>query len=199
LRALAQLVEEENACALPGCNIKFDTFIPCLERAMARGFVRRDHGEFVARGLRRGFDIGLTPGSLKGRRVFRNYKSAELARESVSNAIRARLNASRTICLGEWDTANAQLQVEFSDYFAFPMGAVPKPHEPEVMRPTSDHTKTGLNAVATDEILNHALNAYKEVAHLLKSGYFMYVSDVADAFMLIPLAPWLWPFFLFRW
>ena len=27
----------------------------------------------------------------------------------------------------------------------------------------------------------------------------MYVSDVADAFMLIPLAPWLWPFFLFRW
>ena len=26
----------------------------------------------------------------------------------------------------------------------------------------------------------------------------MYVSDVEDAFMLIPLAPWLWPFFLFR-
>ena len=27
----------------------------------------------------------------------------------------------------------------------------------------------------------------------------MRVSDVADAFLLIPLAPWLWPFFLFRW
>jgi hypothetical protein len=26
----------------------------------------------------------------------------------------------------------------------------------------------------------------------------MRVSDVADAFMLIPLAPWLWPFFLFK-
>ncbi len=27
----------------------------------------------------------------------------------------------------------------------------------------------------------------------------MRVSDVADAFLLIPLAPWLWPFFFFRW
>ena len=27
----------------------------------------------------------------------------------------------------------------------------------------------------------------------------MYVSDVTDAFLLIPLAPWIWPFFFFRW
>ena len=47
-------------------------------------------------------------------------------------------------------------------------------------------------------LLEHTLNVYPEVAWLLKQNYFMYVSDVEDAFMLIPIAPWLWPFFLFR-
>ena len=78
------------------------------------------------------------------------------------------------------------------------MGAVPKPNQdpalpPEqlVMRPTSDHTKTGLNALTLLGILAHSLNVYPEVAWLLKQNYFMYVSDVEDAFMIIPLAPWL--------
>ena len=166
---------------------------------MARGFVKQEHGEFVARGLRWGFDIGLRQGCLKGRRVFSNYSSATTARASVSAAIQSRVAANRTVCLGSWQIASPHLRDTFTDYFCFPMGAVGKPHEPSVMRPTSDHTKTGLNAADIDPILKHSLDTYREAAHLLKRGAFMYVSDVADAFMLIPLAPWLWPFFLFRW
>ena len=48
------------------------------------------------------------------------------------------------------------------------------------------------------EHLRYALNTYAEVAWLLKQDYFMYVSDVEDAFLLLPLAPWLWFFMLFR-
>ena len=56
---LARLVEEENACALPGCTIVYDRFMPVLRRAMSRGYVRDEHGMFVADGLRHGFTLGL--------------------------------------------------------------------------------------------------------------------------------------------
>ena len=38
----------------------------------------------------------------------------------------------------------------------------------------------------------------RATAWLLKQNYFMYVADVEDAFLLLPLAPWLWFFMLFR-
>ena len=84
------------------------------------------------------------------------------------------------------------------DYFVFPMGAVGKKDDPTVLRPTDDHTTTGLNAKELCGFLKHSLNTYAEVAWLLKRDYFMYVSDVQDAFLLLPLAPWLWFFMLFR-
>jgi hypothetical protein len=56
---LGNLVENENACALPGCSIVYDRFMPVLRRAMSRGYVRDAHGEFVADGLRHGFSLGL--------------------------------------------------------------------------------------------------------------------------------------------
>ena len=80
----------------------------------------------------------------------------------------------------------------------FPLGAVPKPLEPTEMRPASDHTKTGLNHASDMSFLKHSLTAHKDVAWLLRTGYFMYVSDVEAAFTVLPLAPWLWWFFLFR-
>ena len=188
-----------NACALPGCKFKYEPFMASLTKAMARGFVRRDYGEFVANGLRWGFSIGLTPGSLRGRRVFKNYPTALAAHESVSKAILARINANKTIDLGPWEQAQADLNKRYEDYFVFPMGAVAKPHEPDIMRPTSDHTRTGLNAATVMGILRHSLDTYEQVKWFLKKDYFMYVSDVKDAFLNLPLAPWLWLFMLFRW
>ena len=162
--------------------------------------MKMEHAEFVEVGLRYGFSIGVVKGSLKGRRVFSNYPTAYAARESVSAAITSRVEAKKTICLGPWLKVKDELYAVLRDFFIFPMGAVPKPHQPEVMRPTSDHTRTGFNSlVSLVGILKYSLDTYNEISWFLKKDYFMRVSDVADAFLLIPLAPWLWPFFLFRW
>ena len=52
---LRSVVEESTACALPGVSIKYDSFIPCMWQAVARGFVRHEDAVFVGDGLRHGF------------------------------------------------------------------------------------------------------------------------------------------------
>lgn len=99
---LTKLVENQNACALPGCKIKFDTFMSVMWRAVARGFVRHDHAAFVAQGLRNGFTAGVQRDQLKGQRIFKNYKSAVAAMGQVGRATQARINLGKTICLGDW-------------------------------------------------------------------------------------------------
>ena len=109
--------------------------------------------------------------SLRGRRVFRNYPTAVAARASVSKAVRSRLNRNKSIRLGLWaDVSNLLGDLFGADYFVFPMGAVPKPHAPTVMRHTSDHTRTGLNMATVLGILGNSLDAYKQLEHLLSAG-----------------------------
>ena len=199
LARLEELVHARNACQLPGCSINYECFMPVLMRAVSRGYVKSVHAQFVADGLRNGFSLGVSADSLRGQRVFRNYPTAYTARDSVTESVRSRVDAGRTLVLGPWSQVKVTLYGLYKHFFIFPMGAVPKPHQPSVMRPTSDHSRTGLNAATVMGILGHSLDTYKRVAWLLNKNYFMYVSDVADAFMLIPLAPWLWAFFLFRW
>eukprot|EP00966_Prymnesium_polylepis_P104734 2425961-Prymnesium_polylepis.1 len=78
------------------------------------------------------------------------------------------------------------------------MGAVAKKLESSEKRPTDDHTRTGLKRATLLDALRHSLNTYREIAWFLSKDVFMRVSDVEAAFLLLPLAPWLWPFFLFR-
>ena len=196
--ALTRLVEEVNACALPGCTIKIDSFLPVMWRAVLRGFVKHEHAVFVANGLRWGFDAGVQRGRLKGKRVWRNYKSAVDAMDRVARATQKRVDGGKTLCLGDWVDLRGSLYDEISDFYCFPLGAVAKPLEPTEVRPASDHTKTGLNAATVLGILRHAITAAKDVAWMLKTGYFMYVSDVEAAFPMLPLAPWLWWFMLHR-
>ena len=74
-----------------------------------------------------------------GRRVFSNYPSAEAGRDSVTDAIQARVAKGKTLELGAWDQVKGDLDAHnISDYFVFPMGAVSKPHQPWILRPTSD-------------------------------------------------------------
>ena len=113
----------------------------------------------------------MVKGSPRGRRVFKNYPSAYGARASVSAAIDARVKANKTVCIGKWSVVKEELFSTFSDFFVFPMGAVPKPHQPEVMRPTSDHTRTGLNAlVKLVGVMKYSLDTYNEIAYYLKQG-----------------------------
>ena len=199
LGELRDLVESKGAHSLPGCPMVFERFRPVCERAMSRGYVRDRHGRYVLEGFQRGFDLGAERHSLVGKRVFANYPTAVNARASVSKAIRSRLRRHKSVHLGSWASVKDELSKWFDDYFVFPMGAVPKPHSPHVMRPTSDHTRTGFNAATVLGILGHSLDAYKRLEHLLTRGAWLTVADIDDAFSYIPLAPWVWAFMLFRW
>ena len=70
--------------------------------------------------------------------------------------------------------------------------------EPDKVRPTDDHTRTGLNAAVDMEGLRYSLMAHKEVAWWLRLNHVMRVSDVDGAFPILPLIPWLWAFMMFR-
>ena len=55
LAGLRHLVQTQGACALPGCTVRYDTFLPVMWRAVARGFVTHADACFVNEGLRHGF------------------------------------------------------------------------------------------------------------------------------------------------
>ena len=167
-------------------------------RAVARGFVEHRYAVFVANGLRHGFEAGVQRHLLRGQRVFKNYKSAVEAMPQVARATQKRIDSGKTLMLGTWLDKRRDLCDEIRDFFVFPIGAVPKPLEPTEVRPASDHTRTGLNGATVLGMLAHALTAQRDVAWLLKTGYFMYVSDVEAAFPMLPLVPWLWWFMLHR-
>jgi len=193
-----EIVANKGACSLPGVTINYDMFMPVMWRAVQRGYVLHKNAVYVAHGLRFGFDLGAVRSKLFGRRVFKNYQSALDHADAVTPAIQKRVDQHRTLNFGTWDAAaKVWLDSTFGDYFIFPMGAVVKKYS-TVWRPTDDHTRTGFNAATVLGILAHSINTYNEIAAYLNRGFCMHVSDVEDAFLLIPLAPWLWAFFLFR-
>ena len=196
---LVQQVESKGACSLPGVSINYDRFLLVLERAIFRGFVTPFVGEFVAAGLRWGFDLGVKTDELKGKIKFKNYPSAIEARRFVTKATRRRVEKGKTICLGAFEWAKDKFRLPWANLRVFPLGAVPKPLELDEMRPVSDHTRTGMKAATDMTFLRHTLSAYDDVACEHKFGYWMSVRDVDDAFPLLPLIPKLWPFFLFIW
>ena len=85
--ALRELVEAQNACVLPGCTIKYDSFMTILRRAVSRGYVRDRHAAFVEDGLTNGFTLGVSRDRFErsGVREFRTYPAAFVAAEAVSS------------------------------------------------------------------------------------------------------------------
>lgn len=196
---LREQVQRESICSLPGCPMVLERFAPLVKRAMSRGYVKDWHGRYVLDGFTHGFDLGARRELLHGTRVFNNYPTALAARDSISDAIESRVDRHKSASLGQWVDVKDALASQFGDYYIFPMGAVPKPHDPTVMRPTSDHTRTGFNVATVLGILGHSLDAYKQLEFLFSRNAWMTVADVDDAFSFIPLAPWLWAYMLFRW
>ena len=199
LASLAQIVHTQNACALPGCSVIFERFIPVMRRAVSRGYVHTLHADFVEHGLTHGFDLGFSPDRLarRGRRIHRPYASAVENSAAVASAVWKRVHALKTVVLGEW--RDRPHDIPFDDCLCFPCGAVEKNplYAPGEFRPVSDHTKSGFNGACLGDIYTHVLNTHKEVTHFLKSGYVMLVSDVDGAFPILPLAPSVWPYMLF--
>ena len=201
LLEMRRLVECTNACALPGVALKYDNFIPVMWQAVARGFVKHEHACFVADGLRLGFTAGFDHSKMFGHRWFKNYPTAtsDSAVPAVVDATLKRVAAGKTLDLGVWGgAASAAIKFWCKCSAIFPMGAVPKPLEPDALRPTDDHTRTGFNAATDLSALRHSVNTYNEIAAFLQRDYFMRVSDVDAAFPMLPLHPDVWPFMFFR-
>ena len=47
--------------------------------------------------------------------------------------------------------------------------------------------------------MRHSLTALQEIEREFKFGYSMVVGDIDAAYPLLPLAWWIWPFFMFVW
>ena len=147
-------------------------------RAVATGHVRHADAVRVHAGLRHGFTAGVDVARLAGHRWFKNYKSALEGRGAVTRAVMKRVQTDKSVYLGEWTPQLAEaLRTIYRATCIFPMGAVAKPLEPTELRPTSDHTRTGLNAATDLEGLRHSLNAYSEIAWFLQLDHFMRVSE----------------------
>ena len=161
LAAVAELrarVFATNACdAIPGCPIKIDKFLPRMWSAVAKGFIPRAEGEQLQEGLLRGFKLGVDPSLMAGHRWFKNYPSATTTgRMGVAAAVAKRVDAGKTLALGPMvDGLAHALHSTYTASCIFPLGAAAKAllpgQTPDQLewRPTSDHTRTGLNA-ATD-------------------------------------------------
>ena len=181
--------------------MRYDTFLPVMWRAVARGFVAHADACFVNEGLRHGFKAGVVVERMSGHRWFRNYPTALDNRGAVVDATVKRLASFKSVDLGVWSGALAHtLRATFAATAICPIGAVQKNalYAPGEYRPTSDHTRTGLNAATDLGFLRHALNTYDEVAWFLRQDYFMRVSDVDAAFPMLPYHPDLWPFLMCR-
>eukprot|EP00964_Phaeocystis_antarctica_P015825 scaffold8736_cov39-Phaeocystis_antarctica.AAC.4 len=101
-----------------------------MMRAVARGYVRQEHADLVADGLRFGFGLGVDVSKLRGRRLFRNYPTAVEARAAVSKATRARVEQGKTLRLFPFRAEDRAVLDRWASWRIFPMGAVPKPMEP---------------------------------------------------------------------
>ena len=199
LARLERIVSNTNACALPGCSIVLERFLPVMWRAVSRGYVHDTFAYFIQNSLLRGFDLGFDPARLArgGRIVHRPYKSAMDNMAAVAKAVMKRVDACKTLVVGEW--RDRPHDIPYDSCLVFPCGAVEKNplYAPGEFRPVSDHTKSGFNPACAGDIYHHVLNSHREVAHFLRTGYVMLVSDVDGAFPILPLAPRLWPYMLF--
>ena len=193
----SNLCETLGAQILPGYTINYQKFSELLPMAVARGYVSSSDADYVLRGLKEGFDLDLDESKMKGRRVFRNYRSALENRQLVTDALAKRVKSGKTFKLGPWDGSPEALPVEQG--CNVPMGAVPKKLEPDSIRPVSDHTKTGFNRAVDLRAVEHTLDTYNEISRELREGYYMRVEDVDGAFPILPLAPRVWKYMFVHW
>ena len=197
----ARIVHDRGACFLPGVTINYHEFVSVLTYATDAGFVPAKIAHYITRMLRWGCDLGAAFSKLKGVRSFRNYGTATGPfQQQVAEALESRIEDLKSLSLLEWLGAESADLVRkvFGDYFIAPLGAREKPLEPLVARPVTDHTRTGFNAACQQGILSHNLDAYEVISRELKPGFLMAVSDVAHAFPLMGLTPYLWPFLMSR-
>ncbi len=194
-----RLVSENGLTVLQGNTItnkvltNWKRWLPLTVEA---GKISQADADHVLCGLIDGFDLDVDHKLLQGSRFHANYKSALDQAPLISDALRKRVLSGKTLKLGAWNKGDA---LPSGDGCVVPQGGVPKKLEPNVIRPVSDHTKSGLNAAVDMSRVQHTVNTYNEIAEELKPGYFMRVEDVDGAFPVLPLHPSVWKYMYVHW
>ena len=197
VETLASRVREQGTGILDGYTLNYAEFARLAPEIVRAGLVSQLDVDYVLRGIREGFDLGVNESALQGKRVHRNYKSAYEKSDLVSDALRKRVARGKTIKLGEFHGDPGQLPGDAG--IVVPNGSVAKKLEPDAVRPFSDHTKTGFNAACDMTEVAHTLDTYNEISAELKPGYFMRVEDIDGAFPILPLHPKVWKYMYVWW
>lgn len=182
---------------MEGNSLNLSEFERLGPLVVGAGLVDQSDVEYVLNGIRNGFDLGVDETKLQGKRVFKNYKSAYEKAGLVSDALRKRVRAGKTLKLGAFDGDARQLPGDAG--IVVPNGSVAKKLEPDSVRPFSDHSVTSFNAACDMSAVEHTLDTYNEIAEALKPGYYMRVEDVEGAFPILPLHPKVWKYMYVWW
>ena len=195
--------DQHNKCsrygtaAMRGMTLNIPLWNKWLPLAVSAGKVTQLVADKVLDGITHGFDLGIQEDKMGSAKVRKNYSSALDNASMVSDALRKRVIAGKSLKLGKWDPS-----VGFPTGVSgcnVPQGAVAKKMQPDIMRPVSDHTKTLFNDCCDTSEFVHTLDTYAEIARELKPNYFMRVEDVDGAFPVLPLAPKVWKYMYVIW
>ena len=197
LEEFGTMVYENGVAFLRGSSINLSEFKSKLPAAVEAGLVSKIDSDYVLHGLEFGFDLHVDESKMKGKRVWRNFRSAYESKSKVHAALMKRVASGKTARLGEFHGKSSDLPGDQG--CTVPQGAVPKRLEPDAARPFSDHTKTGFNAACDVEFLKHSLDTYNEISAELRPGYFMRVEDIDGAYPLLPLHPSVWKYMYVWW
>ena len=167
-----------------------------LPLAVEQGLISQWEADYVMTGITEGFTLDVDHSKLRGTRYHKNYKSALEQAPLITDALRKRVRGGKTLKLGTWQAGDP---LPTGEGCVVPQGGVPKKLEPNVIRPVSDHTKSGFNSAVDLERVAHSVNTYNEIAQDLKPGYFMRIEDVDGAFPVLPFHPTIWKYMYVHW
>ena len=202
LKALRADVEAQGPRILDGYKIKHDLFKGDMWESVSTNHNSAGDAGIIQLGLDEGFSFGIDESKISGVHVRPNYASADEHRELVDKALCKRLAAGKTLHLGRivkgWRSrVTAAVGPSFK---CFSLGAVLKKAEIEIAaRPISDHTASGLNDAVFIAWLAYSCRSHTAFKRMFKPGFWAAISDIADAFLILPLKPSLWKYFMFRW
>ena len=109
-------VQRDGVGQLKGTQVG-KAFCDKLDELVREGEFNSGKAEYLKNGVTMGFDLGLDESVMRGKRVFKNYPTAYAAKDKVSDALRDRVRAGKTLKLGSlssiwWSRACDSTQVQ---------------------------------------------------------------------------------------
>ena len=165
-----------------------------LNEGVRSGAIEREDEDWALATAAHGADLMADVKHLSGKVAYKNYGSALRDREAVTCALRKRVDRGQSLGPYLWEGADA---LPFESARVVPLGSVRKRLEPDVARPISDHSATGLNSCIPH--LPMRMEGLVRIEQHLQPGGYIGVMDVEDAFPSLRIKPMYWKYMLVKW